>query len=129
MVKLEHSQISYVIAEKQSCCGMPKLELGGLLGFKKHKDANIPVLARCARKGDAILSAVPSCMLMPKQATTSLRAWPRPARRQSHCFNRRRRSVHRGEHINLPFEDERTIRDQIRDQVREMRRTEKILEE
>ena len=47
---------------------MPALELGDLLGVEKHMDANIPVLARCVRGGDAILSAVPSCTLMFEQA-------------------------------------------------------------
>ena len=65
---LEHNQIPYVSVEKESCCGMPKLELGDLLGVEKHKDANIPVLARYARQGYAILKAVPSCTLMFKQA-------------------------------------------------------------
>ena len=64
---LEHNAIPYVIVEKESCCGMPKLELGDLKAVEKHKDANIPVLARYAREGYAILSAVPSCTLMFKQ--------------------------------------------------------------
>jgi len=64
---LEHNAIPYVIVEKESCCGMPKLELGDLKGVEKHKDANIPVLARYAKEGYAILSAVPSCTLMFKQ--------------------------------------------------------------
>jgi glycerol-3-phosphate dehydrogenase subunit C len=64
---LEHNQIPYVIVEKESCCGMPKLELGDLEGVARHKDANIPVLARYAREGYAIVSAVPSCTLMFKQ--------------------------------------------------------------
>ncbi len=64
---LEHNAIPYVIVEKESCCGMPKLELGDLKGVEKHKDANIPVLARYAKDGYAILSAVPSCTLMFKQ--------------------------------------------------------------
>ena len=64
---LEHNQIPYVIVEKESCCGMPKLELGDLEGVARHKEANIPVLARYAREGYAIVSAVPSCTLMFKQ--------------------------------------------------------------
>jgi Fe-S oxidoreductase len=64
---LEHNAIAYVIVEKESCCGMPKLELGDLESVAKHKDANIPVLARYAREGYAILSAIPSCTLMFKQ--------------------------------------------------------------
>jgi Fe-S oxidoreductase len=64
---LEHNDIHYTIVEKESCCGMPKLELGDLDGVARHKDANIPVLARYAREGFAILSAIPSCTLMFKQ--------------------------------------------------------------
>jgi Fe-S oxidoreductase len=64
---LEHNEIPYVLVEKESCCGMPKLELGDLHSVEKHKNANIPVLARYAREGHAILSAIPSCTLMFKQ--------------------------------------------------------------
>ena len=46
---------------------MPKLELGDLDAVAEHKAANIPVLARYAREGYAILSAIPSCTLMFKQ--------------------------------------------------------------
>jgi Fe-S oxidoreductase len=64
---LEHNEIPYVIVEKESCCGMPKLELGDLESVARHKQANIPVLAHYARDGFAIVSAVPSCTLMFKQ--------------------------------------------------------------
>jgi glycerol-3-phosphate dehydrogenase subunit C len=64
---LEHNDIPYVIVEKESCCGMPKLELGDLQGVARHKAANMPVLAKYAADGYAILSAVPSCTLMFKQ--------------------------------------------------------------
>jgi glycerol-3-phosphate dehydrogenase subunit C len=64
---LNHNLIPYQIVEKESCCGMPKLELGDLDSVAKHKDANIPVLARYAKEGWAILSAIPSCSLMFKQ--------------------------------------------------------------
>ena len=64
---LQHNEIPYEIVEKESCCGMPKFELGDLESVAKHKEANIPVLARYAREGWAILSAVPSCTLMFKQ--------------------------------------------------------------
>jgi Fe-S oxidoreductase len=46
---------------------MPKLELGDLDSVEKHKNANIPVLAKYAKDGYAILSAIPSCTLMFKQ--------------------------------------------------------------
>ncbi|MEK0417451.1 MAG: hypothetical protein RI949_1457 [Pseudomonadota bacterium] len=64
---LSHNDIPYVIVDKESCCGMPKLELGDLDAVAQHKAANMPVLARYAREGYAILSAVPSCTLMFKQ--------------------------------------------------------------
>ncbi len=64
---LAHNDIPYVLVEKESCCGMPKLELGDLDAVAKHKEANIPVLAKYAREGYAILTAVPSCTLMFKQ--------------------------------------------------------------
>ncbi len=64
---LEHNEVPYVIVEKESCCGMPKLELGDLASVEKHKDANIPVLAKYAKDGYAIVAAIPSCTLMFKQ--------------------------------------------------------------
>ncbi len=64
---LAHNDIPYVIVEKEKCCGMPKLELGDLAAVARHKAANMPVLARYAKDGYAILSAVPSCTLMFKQ--------------------------------------------------------------
>jgi len=64
---LEHNEIPYVIVDKESCCGMPKLELGDLESVARHKEANMPVLARYAKEGYAIVSAIPSCTLMFKQ--------------------------------------------------------------
>jgi len=64
---LEHNEIPYVVVDKEKCCGMPKLELGDLDAVERHKQANIPVLARYAREGYVILSAIPSCTLMFKQ--------------------------------------------------------------
>ncbi|HEY3073784.1 MAG TPA: heterodisulfide reductase-related iron-sulfur binding cluster [Burkholderiales bacterium] len=64
---LEHNEIPYVLVEKEACCGMPKFELGDLDGVEALKQKNIPVLARYAREGYAILAPVPSCTLMFKQ--------------------------------------------------------------
>ena len=64
---LDHNQIPYEIVEKEQCCGMPRLELGDLQGVADAKAANIPVLARYAREGYAIITPVPSCTLMFKQ--------------------------------------------------------------
>ena len=64
---LDHNDIPYVLVEKEKCCGMPKLELGDLQSVNASKEANIPVLARYAKEGYAVLAAVPSCALMFKQ--------------------------------------------------------------
>ncbi len=64
---LDHNEVPYVLVDKEKCCGMPRLELGDLDSVNDSKLANIPVLARYARDGFAILSAVPSCTLMFKQ--------------------------------------------------------------
>ena len=64
---LEHNQVPAIVVEKEVCCGMPKLELGDLEAVAHNKELNIPVLARLAREGYAILTAVPSCTLMFKQ--------------------------------------------------------------
>ena len=64
---LDHNDIPYVLVDKEKCCGMPKLELGDLDSVNTAKEANIPVLAKYAKDGYAILAAVPSCSLMFKQ--------------------------------------------------------------
>jgi Fe-S oxidoreductase len=64
---LEHNAILYVLAEKEACCGMPKLEIGDLDAVEELKDINIPQLARLAREGYAIVTSIPSCTLMYKQ--------------------------------------------------------------
>lgn len=64
---LEHNEIPTVLARQESCCGMPKLELGDLEGVERLKNANIPALVEFARAGYAILAPVPSCALMFKQ--------------------------------------------------------------
>jgi Fe-S oxidoreductase len=64
---LEHNEIPYVLAEKEACCGMPKLELGDLEAVAALKEKNIPGLSKLAREGYAILAPVPSCALMFKQ--------------------------------------------------------------
>src|SRR5262249_20984830 len=64
---LEHNQVPAKLVEKEACCGMPKFELGDLAAVARNKELNIPVLARLAHEGYAILTAVPSCTLMFKQ--------------------------------------------------------------
>jgi Fe-S oxidoreductase len=64
---LEHNEIPYLVVEQEACCGMPKFELGDLKGVEALKKKNLPMLARYARDGYAILAPVPSCTLMFKQ--------------------------------------------------------------
>jgi len=64
---LDHNAIPHVLAEKEVCCGMPKLELGDLESVAALKEKNIPALAKLARAGYAILAPIPSCALMFKQ--------------------------------------------------------------
>jgi Fe-S oxidoreductase len=64
---LEHNEVPCVLVDKEACCGMPKFELGDLKGVDALKQKNMPVLARYAREGYAILAPVPSCALMFKQ--------------------------------------------------------------
>jgi glycerol-3-phosphate dehydrogenase subunit C len=64
---LQHNEIPAVVVRKEACCGMPKLELGDLEAVDRLKNVNIPRLAKLARKGHAILTAIPSCTLMFKQ--------------------------------------------------------------
>ena len=63
----EHNGIPVTLAEKEQCCGMPKLELGDLESVEKAKNANIPVLARLVDQGWDIVAPIPSCALMFKQ--------------------------------------------------------------
>lgn len=63
----EHNEIPVRLAEKERCCGMPKLELGDFEAVAKARDANIPVLAAMVDDGYDIVAPVPSCVLMFKQ--------------------------------------------------------------
>jgi Fe-S oxidoreductase len=64
---LNHNAIPYVLVDREQCCGMPQLELGDLASVRAAQEANIPVMARYAREGYALMAAVPSCALMFKQ--------------------------------------------------------------
>jgi Fe-S oxidoreductase len=63
----EHNDIPVTIADKEQCCGMPKLELGNLDAVEAAKNANIPQLAKLVDEGWDIVAPVPSCALMFKQ--------------------------------------------------------------
>lgn len=64
---LSHNDIPYVLVDREQCCGMPQFELGDLASVQAAQEANIPVMARYAREGYALMAAVPSCALMFKQ--------------------------------------------------------------
>jgi Fe-S oxidoreductase len=63
----EHNGIPVTIADKEQCCGMPKLELGDLEAVEAAKNANIPALAKLVDEGWDIVAPIPSCVLMFKQ--------------------------------------------------------------
>jgi len=63
----EHNDIPVALAAKESCCGMPKLELGDLEAVRQARDANIPDLAYRVDMGWDIVTPIPSCTLMFKQ--------------------------------------------------------------
>jgi glycerol-3-phosphate dehydrogenase subunit C len=63
---LAHNEIPYELVASEACCGMPLLEQGNLEGVAAKKEKNMPVLARYARDGYAIVGAIPSCVLMYK---------------------------------------------------------------
>ncbi|MCB1540735.1 MAG: glycerol-3-phosphate dehydrogenase, partial [Rhodoblastus sp.] len=62
-----HNGIPVTIAQREKCCGMPKLELGDLEAVKRARDENIPVLAKLVDEGWDLTALVPSCVLMFKQ--------------------------------------------------------------
>ena len=64
---LGHNGIPVAIAEKEVCCGMPKLELGDLEGVDQARRINVPILASWVDKGFDIVTPIPSCTLMYKQ--------------------------------------------------------------
>ena len=63
----EHNGIAVALAEKEACCGMPKLELGDLEAVARAKEINIPALAAMVDAGWDIVTPIPSCTLMFKQ--------------------------------------------------------------
>jgi Fe-S oxidoreductase len=63
----EHNGIPVRLTEKESCCGMPKLEQGDLETVEKLRQKNIPQLLGLIERGWDIVAAVPSCVLMFKQ--------------------------------------------------------------
>jgi glycerol-3-phosphate dehydrogenase subunit C len=66
LVKLLRTQRHSLVtlAEKEACCGMPKLELGDLDAVEKLKDINIPVWPSWLTPATPFSPLVPSCTLM-----------------------------------------------------------------
>ncbi len=58
----EHNGIPLTLAEKERCCGMPKLELGDLESVKAAKQFNIPKLAKMVDEGWDLTALIPSCV-------------------------------------------------------------------
>ena len=63
----EHNGIPLTLAEKEECCGMPKLELGDLEAVERAKNVNIPQLVKLVEQGWDIVAPIPSCVLTFKQ--------------------------------------------------------------
>ena len=64
---LQHNNVETELAAREHCCGMPKLELGDLDTVTRLKEQNIPALYETVKRGNAVIAAVPSCVLMFKQ--------------------------------------------------------------
>ena len=62
-----HNGIPVALAASESCCGMPKFELGDLESVEQAKNDNVPVLAALVDEGWDIVTPIPSCTLMFKQ--------------------------------------------------------------
>jgi Fe-S oxidoreductase len=62
-----HNGIHMELVNKESCCGMPKFELGDLQSVHQLKEKNIPVLAKLVDEGFDLTAPIPSCVLMYKQ--------------------------------------------------------------
>ena len=63
----EHNGIGVVLAAKERCCGMPKLELGDLKSVEQFMQSNVPQLLRLIDAGYDVVAPIPSCVLMFKQ--------------------------------------------------------------
>ena len=63
MAVLEHNLIPVATADRESCCGMPKLELGDLDSVERLKKLNIEELYGWVCDGWDLVAPVPSCVL------------------------------------------------------------------
>ena len=64
---LRHNGVAVKLLARESCCGMPKLELGDLDTVERFKEANLPVLVQAVDEGWDLIAPIPSCVLMFKQ--------------------------------------------------------------
>ena len=64
---LRHNGVAVRLLARESCCGMPKLELGDLDTVEKYKNANLPLLIEAVNDGWDLIAPIPSCVLMFKQ--------------------------------------------------------------
>jgi Fe-S oxidoreductase len=64
---LRHNGVAVKLLARESCCGMPKLELGDLDTVEKYKNANLPRLIEVVNDGWDLIAPIPSCVLMFKQ--------------------------------------------------------------
>ncbi len=63
----EHNGIEVALLDQETCCGMPKLELGDLPAVAALKEKNLPHLLAMIERGYDIVAPIPSCVLMFKQ--------------------------------------------------------------
>jgi len=63
----EHNGIEVALLDQESCCGMPKLELGDLPAVADLKAKNLEPLLAMIERGYDIVAPIPSCVLMFKQ--------------------------------------------------------------
>ncbi|MGB5307246.1 MAG: heterodisulfide reductase-related iron-sulfur binding cluster [Gammaproteobacteria bacterium] len=63
----EHNGIAVTLADREKCCGMPKLELGDLEAVRAACETNVAELVKLVDAGWDIVAPVPSCVLMFKQ--------------------------------------------------------------
>jgi Fe-S oxidoreductase len=63
----EHNNIAVRLTKNESCCSIPKLELGNLDAVEEAKNINIPILAKLVDEGWDLTALIPSCVIMFKQ--------------------------------------------------------------
>ena len=64
---LQHNNIATSLMKQESCCGMPKLEVGDLEAVESLKNDNIEELFSWVEQGWDLVAPIPSCVLMFKK--------------------------------------------------------------